>query len=149
MFIGKYYHTLEAKGRISLPKKFRGVSNSWIVTRGLDGGLFVFTETTFTNQVLTTSQRTFTQKAHRDFRRLMMNEASQSSLDTLGRLQLPEYLIEFAKLKKELVIVGSSDYLEIWDRDLYHTYVDQLETNAEQIAESFNDSLPKLGENQS
>lgn len=135
MFIGKYYHSLEENNRLSLPKKFRNVETDWIVTRGLDGGLFLLRAENFEQELQKISQRTFTKKAHRDFIRLMTNEAQEVSADKNGRVSLPEYLVDFAQLKKEVVIVGSYDQIEIWDRDNYHQYLTQLEENAAEIAE--------------
>ena len=139
MFIGKYYHALEENNRLSLPKKFREIETAWIVTRGLDGGLFLFRAANFNQELNKLSQRTFTKKAHRDFIRLMTNEAQEVTADNNGRVSLPEYLIKFAQLKKELVIVGSYERIEIWDRDIYHQYLAQIEAQAEEIAEGLND----------
>jgi MraZ protein len=139
MFIGRYYHSLEENGRISLPKEFREQETEWVVTRGLDGGLFLYRAQDFQDELQKLAERTFTKKSHRDFIRLMANDAKTVSTDTLGRVSLPEYLIEFAQLKKNLIVVGSYSRVEIWDRELYHTYLDQLETEAETIAESLND----------
>lgn len=137
MFIGTYYHTLEEHGRVSLPKSFRETTSEWIATRGLDGGLFLFSAETFHQRLQSISEsHVFTKKAHRDFIRLMTNEAQAVSVDANGRVNLPNYLIEFAKLQKDLVIVGSLEYVEVWDRKSYHSYVDALEKNAESIAES-------------
>ncbi|PIY79708.1 MAG: division/cell wall cluster transcriptional repressor MraZ [Candidatus Pacebacteria bacterium CG_4_10_14_0_8_um_filter_43_12] len=140
MLLGKYYHTLEANGRLSLPKSFRGVYPSWIVTRGLDGGLFLIGEEVFKQELDQLSERSLTKKRNRDFIRLMTNEAKPVTPDTAGRVQLPEYLIQFAGLKKEVVIVGSLNKIEIWDRDRYHTYLDTVEPEAEKIAESLDES---------
>ena len=139
MFVGKFYHSLEEKGRISLPKKFRRESDSWIVTRGLDGGLFIFKEEDFEKEIAKFESRTFTKKNNRDFVRLMTNEAKIVTPDKNGRVQLPEYLNTFAHITKDVVIVGSYSYIEIWDRDTYHTYLETLESNAEDIAESLDD----------
>lgn len=139
MFIGRYYHRLEDKGRVSLPKKFREIEKDWIVTRGLDGGLFVFKKSDFVEKIEEISQRTFTKKKNRDFVRLMVNEAQEVSADNNGRVSLPDYLITTAGLKKDLVVVGSYSYLEIWDVDKYHQYLDKLEGQAEEIAESIED----------
>lgn len=141
MFLGRYYHTLESKGRLSLPKKFREVDQNWIVTRGLDGGLFLFRASEFTKQLENLPQRTFTSKQHRDFLRLMANEAQETEVDANGRVHLPEYLIEFAHLQKEIVVVGSFSWIEIWDRQRYHEYLSQLEPQAEAIAESLSNQV--------
>ncbi len=135
MFIGRYYHTLEENGRVSLPKTFRDQEQNWIVTRGLDGGLFLFRQADFETKIQELADRTFTLKSNRDFIRLMTNEAQAITADANGRVQLPEYLIEFAQLTKDLVITGSYGWIEIWDRQAYHAYVDQIEDQAEAIAE--------------
>jgi MraZ protein len=135
MFIGKYYYNLEENGRLSLPTEFRQKNNSWVVTRGLDGGLFLFKQADFQAQLKNLLSRTFTKKINRDFIRLMTNEAKEVTPDNNGRVQLPEYLITFAKLQKAVVIVGSLEKIEIWDRELYHTYIDTIESKAEVIAE--------------
>jgi MraZ protein len=139
MFIGRYYHSLEENNRLSLPKEFREQETEWVVTRGLDGGLFLYRAQDFQEELQKLTERTFTRKVHRDFIRLMANDAKAVSADNLGRVSLPEYLIEYAKLKKNVLIVGSYSRVEIWDRDLYHAYLDQLEDTAESIAESLND----------
>ncbi len=138
MFIGRYYHTLEENGRVSLPKNFREIETNWVITRGLDGGLFLFRAENFKQELTNLADKTFTKKKHRDFIRLMANDAKLIQADKNGRVSLPEYLIEAADLKKSLVIVGSYSRVEIWDRHHYHQYLDQLESNAEEIAESLN-----------
>ena len=136
MFIGTYYHTLEEHGRVSLPKSFRDQAKTWVVTRGLDGGLFLFPAAKFQQRLQRISEnQTFTKKAYRDFVRLMTNEAQQIGADKNGRVNLPNYLIKFAGLRKNLVVVGSLDCVEVLERSSYHHYVDSLEKKAEQIAE--------------
>lgn len=141
MFIGRYYYSLESQGRVSLPKAFRDQTDSWIVTKGLDGGLLVFKELDFAKQLAELTERTFTRKAHRDFVRLMTNDANQVLPDKNGRVHLPEYLIAFAGLQKEVVIVGSFNYVEIWDRDRYHQYLEKLDQQPAELAEQISDSL--------
>ena len=140
MFIGRFYHKLESKGRVSLPKLFRSQEKNWIATRGLDGGLFLFKEKDFDKEISQLSERSFTRKDNRDFLRLMSNDANQISVDNNGRVLLPEYLTKFAKLKKNLVIVGSYSRVEIWDQELYHQYIDSLEKRAEQVSERIDPS---------
>jgi MraZ protein len=139
MFIGRYYHRLEEKGRLSLPKTFREKSSDWIVTRGLDGGLFLFKPETFESKIAELSERTFTKKRHRDFVRYLVNDARHVSVDKQGRVLLPDYLTTFAQLNKEVVVVGSYQYIEIWDQEKYHTYLDTLEKNGENLAEEIED----------
>lgn len=139
MFVGKYYYTLQAKNRISLPTDFREQTDKWIVTRGLDGCLFIFKQLDFETEITELGQRSFTKKANRDLIRLMVNEAQQIEADNNGRVHLPKYLIDYADLSKDLVIVGSFNRIELWDRDRYHQYIDQIEDKVEEIAESIND----------
>ena len=138
MFIGKYYFKLQDKGRISLPKKFRQQSDQWIVTRGLDGCLFIFKADSFQQGISTLANRSFTKQAHRDLVRIMTNEAVELTADNNGRINLPDYLIDYAQLNKKLVVVGSYNRIEVWDQDHYHRYMNQLENQAEQIAETVN-----------
>lgn len=138
MFIGKFYYKLQAHGRISLPKEFRQAGKEWVVTRGLDGCLFIFQANQFEQELKQLASRSFTKKAHRDLLRIMTNEAKYIQADNIGRVHLPKYLIEFAQLEKEIVIVGSFQRIEVWNQGHYHQYVDQLEDKAEQIAETIN-----------
>ncbi len=135
MFLGKYYYKLQDNDRISLPKEFRQASRNWIVTRGLDGCLFIFAENRFQQEIKQLASRSFTKKAHRDLTRIMTNEAQEMTADNNGRVHLPKYLIDFAKLDKNIVIVGSYNRIEVWDQAAYHNYVDQIEDQAEVIAE--------------
>lgn len=134
MFIGKYYHKLEPNGRVMIPKDFRK-ADSWVITRGLDGSLFLYQEADFTSEIQKFADSSFTKKINRDFIRLMTNEAQLVSTDKNGRVQLPEYLIDFAHLSKEIVFVGSMTRIEIWDQKKYHQYLDLIEPKAEAIAE--------------
>ena len=72
--------------------------------------------------------------------RLMANDAAQVEADNNGRVRLPDYLIELAGLNKNLVVVGSMDHLEIWERDVYHLYIEEIEAKAEKITESLHES---------
>lgn len=135
MFIEKYYHQLEEKGRVSLPKKFRK-SEQLIITRGLDGGLFLYPQSEWMKTVEMLSKQPDTKQKNRDYLRLLTNEAQEVETDTLGRITIPEYLRQFAKLTKQLVIIGSYSKIEIWDMKTYHDYLDQIEGKMEEIAES-------------
>lgn len=135
MFIGTYYHRIEEKNRVSLPKKFRSMGDSWVITHGLDGGVFLFLAEDFQAELQKLSQLAFTKKAHRDFIRLMANEASEVEVDQSGRILLPEFLRASAQLVKDVAIVGSYQRIEIWNVEKYHQYLDHLNSNAEGIAE--------------
>lgn len=136
MFIGTFYHKLEDNARVSLPASFRSQADSWVITRGLDGGIFLFSAEDFMKQVSEFANAPFTKKANRDFVRLLTNEAAEVSPDANGRIRIPERLLTQAQITKDVVITGSLHRIELWDRDLYHSYQDQLEKSAESLAES-------------
>ncbi|MBP7768705.1 division/cell wall cluster transcriptional repressor MraZ [Candidatus Woesebacteria bacterium] len=128
---------METAGRVSLPKPFRSYAKQWVITRGFDGCLFLLPESTFSAELETIGQRSFTQKDSRDLVRLLTNAATSVTPDKLGRVQLPEYLIGFAHLQKHLVLVGSMTRIEVWDREIYHDYITKLEPQAEELAQRY------------
>lgn len=107
-----------------------------MITRGLDGGVFLFPRQSFQEQVQTLSKLGFTKKTHRDFVRLLTNDAEEVSADKLGRISLPDHLRASAQLTKNVVIVGSFERVEIWDVEKYHTYIETVAQDAEAIAEA-------------
>jgi MraZ protein len=136
MLIGRFYHALEQKGRVSIPPSLRtGLGQDAVITRGLDGCLFVFPKVIWEAVVEEAQNMPLTKKQARDWIRLLANNASPATLDNLGRILIPEYLRETAHLRKALVVVGSLTHIEIWDQDAYHTYLRTLESQAEAITE--------------
>ncbi len=137
MLIGKSYHLLDSQRRVTIPKNLRGELGSQpILTRGLDGGIFLLPEVFWFTLVNNLENQTFTKKKARDFLRLMSNDAYPVEPDRLGRITIAESLATLAGLRKEVVVVGSLQYAEIWDRDKYHQYLDSLSGETENIAES-------------
>ena len=118
MFMGEYNHTIDAKGRMIVPSKFREqLGNEFVVTKGLDGCLFVYPneewhniEEKFRNVPLTT-------KDARKFSRFFFAGAATCELDKQGRILLPAHLREFAGLEKDVVLVGVGSRVEIWSKD--------------------------------
>lgn len=142
MFIGIYYHTLEAKGRLAIPASFRRkLDKGSIVTRGLDGCLFLFPAPEWKKFSVKLHQSPVTKKKAREFVRLMTHAAAEVEFDSQGRTRIPSYLQELAGLKKEVVVAGSLNRIEIWDKVRYHQYMTKIEEKSEQIAES----LTELG----
>ena len=135
MFVGTYYNKLEAKGRLTLPKAFRQDTTDWILTSGLDGCLFIFREQEFAQEAKKLEQLSYYQADHRALIRHLAGNASQQSLDQLGRLLLPEALKEYAGISKNIVIVGSLSRIEVWDLDRYHQLLDKLNSSVEASAE--------------
>lgn len=137
MLLGKSYHLLDLQRRVTIPKSMRGeLGATPILTRGLDGGLLLLPETFWSEFVNNLETQPFTKKRSRDFIRLISNEAAAVEPDRLGRITISESLAQLARLQKDVVIVGSLRYVEIWDREKYHEYVDGLSGEAEAIAES-------------
>jgi MraZ protein len=142
-FIGRYYHALEQKGRLSIPPSLRqNLGSEAILTRGLDGCLFLFPKNNWESVIQSTQNLPLTQKTARDWVRLLANNAQSVTCDAIGRILIPDFLRESAHLVKDIVIVGSIDRIEIWDQATYHAYLKVLEQNAETIAETITPSAP-------
>jgi len=137
MLIGKAYNSLDTQRRVTIPKGMRTqLGSQAVLTRGLDGGIFLLPESYWQLLVNNLTQQPFTKKGARDFWRYLSNDAYPVEPDNLGRITVPESLSEFAQLQKEVVVVGSLQYIEIWDLKRYHEYLDNLTQNAEEIAEN-------------
>ncbi len=142
MFIGTYYHSLDEKNRVSVPVSFRTqLTSGSVVTKGLDGCLFIFTSESWNKLVAKLETLPLTSKPARDFLRLLTYNASPLDTDKLGRTLLPENLISLAGIRKDVVFAGALTRVEIWDKSTYHTYVESL-TEKESELES---SLSELG----
>jgi MraZ protein len=136
MFIGEYSATLDEKGRVSIPSKFRQeLKGKAIVTRGLDNSLFLYTEAEWLKVAEKLSALPFSKSNTRAFSRLMLAGAMDCEIDKNGRIILPEYLRVFAKIKKKVVIAGLYSRLEIWGEELWHKYKTETEKDSNKIAE--------------
>lgn len=117
MFMGEYNHTVDTKGRLIIPSKFRELlGDEFIVTKGLDGCLFVFPQNEW--QAFEEKLRTLplTQKGARQFTRFFVAGATLCELDKQGRILLPATLREFAGLDKDVVLAGMLNRIEIWSK---------------------------------
>ena len=142
MFIGTYYHTLEEKGRVSVPKQFRSeLTHGSVVTHGLDGCLFIFTSDSWSLLLDKLQSLPLTSKAARDFLRLLTYNAAPVELDKLGRTRLPDNLSKLAGINKDVVFAGALTRVEVWAKDKYHEYVDSLAGSEGRIEEA----LKELG----
>ena len=136
MFIGEYSHNLDEKGRLAVPKKFRAdLSKGAVVTRGLDSCLFLYTKAEWEKLAEKLANLPFAQANTRAFARLMLAGAMDVGLDKQGRIMLPEYLRAFAGLKKETVVAGLYNRLEIWDQKTWGEYTKRTEAESGEIAE--------------
>jgi MraZ protein len=139
MFLGEYTHNLDDKGRLTLPAKFREqLAHGVVVTRGLDGCLFVFTYEDWKSFTAILSQQLpFTQKSARDFSRFLFSGAVDLIPDRQRRILLPSYLREYSNLDSEVVIIGANTRLELWAPERWKQTRLDVESNAEMIAEQF------------
>jgi len=121
MFYGEYEHTLDKKGRLILPAKVRETAKAnyiekFFVTRGLDKCLFLFSEDEWRSQETKFKSLSFTKSQARRFNRLFFSGAVEVAPDGQGRVLLPKYLKDYAGIKKNVMIAGISNRLEIWDK---------------------------------
>lgn len=136
MFIGEYAHTLDDKGRLAIPVKFREVLKAGaVITRGLDTCLFIYTVEEWERLAQKLAALPLGQAATRAFSRLMLAGAMAAEVDKQGRVVVPEYLRAFATLKKNVVIAGLYNRLEVWDEAVWQTYKSATETESNALAE--------------
>ena len=140
MFIGEFQHSLDEKGRMAIPAKFRTkIAGGAIITRGLDRCLFVFTKKDWENLAQKLITLPLAQANSRAFARLMLAGASNVEVDSQGRVLIPDYLRKYAGLLKEVVVAGLYNRAEIWDAEKWSQYKQKTESASDEIAE-------KLGE---
>lgn len=138
--MGEYRHSIDDKGRIIIPTKFRDdLGPSFIVTRGLDHCLFAYPYSEWTQLEHKLKSLPFTKADARAFTRFFFSGASEVDFDKQGRIRIPTNLRQFAKLEKECVIIGVSTRVEIWCKDLWNQYASESEEAFNKIAESMVD----------
>ena len=137
MFMGEYHHTIDDKGRLIIPSKFRDeLGETFIVTRGLDGCLFVYTQNEWESIVTKLKELPFTKKDARSFVRFFLSGASVCEFDKQGRINITSPLVTYADLTKECVVIGVNDRLEIWSKQNWEKFFDANEDSLSDIAES-------------
>ncbi|MFH0912692.1 MAG: division/cell wall cluster transcriptional repressor MraZ [Candidatus Omnitrophota bacterium] len=144
MFYGEYLHSIDRKGRLILPAKFRETAKAhfierFFVTRGLDKCLFMFSEEEWRTQEAKFKAISFTKQQARTFNRIYFSGAGEASPDKQGRILLPQYLKDFAEIKKDVVLVGVSSRIEIWAKDKWHAFYGSSRSSFEEIAEKLMD----------
>lgn len=140
MFIGEYYHSIDDKGRLAVPVKFRAaLQKGAVVTRGLDNCLFLYTKTEWKVLAEKLSKLPISQANTRAFARLMLAGAMDVSIDKQGRIILPDYLRKYAEMKKKVVVAGLYNRFEIWDEDAWDRYKESTEQRGGDIAEALGD----------
>ena len=136
MFIGEYRHSIDEKGRLALPAKFRGkLSDGVVITKGLDNALVIYTKEEWENIASDIAKMPYTQGNARAFSRMMLAGANDLKLDGQGRINIPQNLREFAGLKTNAVVVGVYSRIEVWDIKVWEEYQAKIEKDSGQIAE--------------
>ena len=137
MFIGEYSHNLDEKGRLALPMKYRGdLAKGIVITRGLDNCLFLYPKSEWDKLADKLAELPISKANTRAFARLMLAGAMDVELDKQGRVIIPEYLRKYASLKKNTIITGLMNRMEIWDEDKWKTYKKSTEADSSDIAEN-------------
>jgi MraZ protein len=137
MFMGEYHHNIDNKGRMIIPSKFRDdLGETFVITRGLDQCLFGYPihEWNLIEEKL--KGLPLTKKDARAFTRFFFSGATESELDKTGRTNIPAPLLQYAKLEKECVVIGVSNRIEIWSKQLWEEYFAQSEDSFAEIAEN-------------
>ena len=128
MFMGEYNHTIDAKGRLIIPSKFReALGDEFVVTKGMDGCLFVFDNSEWQNFAEKLRELPMMDKEVRQFTRFFLAGAASVEVDKQGRILLPSVLREFADITKDAVLVGVGSRIEIWSKNRWEgtvTYQD-------------------------
>ncbi|HVE75681.1 MAG TPA: division/cell wall cluster transcriptional repressor MraZ [Actinomycetota bacterium] len=136
MLLGTFFHSLDAKGRVFLPAKWRQeLSDEVIVTRGQEKCLFVITSGRFGEIAEQMAGMSETKKDMREYGRMFYGAASEEQVDRQGRMNVPAPLREYAGLSKEVVLVGAGKRVEIWDRGAWQQHLSQIEGQYEEITE--------------
>jgi MraZ protein len=136
MLIGEYTHTMDEKNRVSLPAKFRSeLGKKVIITPGLDDCLFVFTLKEWNKIEEKLSNSSILHGDSRGFSRYMFGGATETDIDSTGRILIPDFLKERVSLKSKVVIIGVSSRLEIWSEKVWNEYKKVVEKQADTLAE--------------
>ena len=137
MLIGEYEHSLDVKGRLIMPAKLReDMGEKFIITKGLDGCLFGFSQNEWTNFEEKLKTLPLTNKNARDFVRFFLSGAMECEIDKQGRFLIASNLREYANMEKDVVIIGVGTRLEIWNREKWKAYNSEENISADEIAEN-------------
>jgi MraZ protein len=137
MFMGEYHHNIDNKGRLIVPSKFRDdLGEMFIITRGLDQCLFGYPLSEWKIIEEKLKALPLTKKDARSFTRFFFSGATESEIDKQGRINLPAPLLQYAKLEKECVILGVSNRIEIWSKQIWEDYFTESEQSFAEVAEN-------------
>lgn len=137
MFMGEHHHNIDSKGRLIVPAKFReDLGEVFVLTRGLDQCLFGYPLSEWKEIEQKLKGLPLTKKDARAFTRFFFSGATESEIDKQGRTNIPAPLLQYAKLEKECVILGVSNRIEIWSKQIWEDYFNESEESFAEIAEN-------------
>lgn len=137
MLMGEYHHTIDEKGRIIIPAKFRTeLGESFVLTRGIENCLFVYSLIEWNKIVSKLKSLPFTKKDARNFTRFFLSGATVVEFDKQGRINVSSPLANYANLEKDCVVVGVNDRLEIWSKNNWDNFFNENSENLSDIAEN-------------
>lgn len=135
MLLGEYSHNLDAKGRVSVPAKFREeLGHTFIVTKGLDNCLFAYSKEEWKTFEEKLKNLPLTNMNARNFIRFFFSGATECEIDKQGRINIPQNLREYASLSKDVYIIGVSTRVEIWDKEKWDNYTSPENMDLDEIA---------------
>ncbi len=136
MFIGEYNYSIDDKKRLAVPAKFRSLlGKKAVITKGLDQCLFIFSVKEWQILAEKISKLPLAQSDARGFTRLMLGGAMEVSIDSVGRILVPDYLKKYAGLKKKVSVIGVLNRIELWSEEAWNKYKNQTEKESDDIAE--------------
>lgn len=134
--MGEYHHSIDDKGRLTIPSKLRyELGENFIVTRGLDGCLFVYPKQEWQEIIAKYRELPNTRDA-RKFMRFFLSGATECDFDKQGRINIPTPLVNYAEISKECVIIGVNERLEIWAKERWNAFMEENEESFSDIADS-------------
>ena len=140
MFMGEFHHNIDDKGRLVIPTKFReDLGQEFILTRGIEKCLYVYSKTEWEKLVGKLNTLPFTKKVTRTFTRFFYSGATACEFDKSGRMSITSPLVSYAGLDKECIIIGVNDHLEIWDSKAFEEFMNDNSDIIEDIAENLFD----------
>ena len=136
MLLGEFKHNLDSKNRVTVPAKLRmELGEKPVLTRGLDHCLFIYTNRDWQLFMEKLNKLPLGQAKARNFKRFILSGASEFDIDEMGRVLIPEPLKKYSGLKKEVVIIGVGDRIELWNEDIWNKYIETAEKESESLAE--------------
>ena len=134
MFLGEFTHKVDSKNRIMMPSEFReNLKGDFYITKGPENSLIIYTEEEFVKQSQKLDEKINESKKNRAIKRLFFSSTVKMSLDKQGRILLNKNLKDYSVIKDEAMIIGNNTTIELWDRERWQAYIDEVEVNLSDI----------------